>query len=608
MAETVKQRQLVLAELEQARAGLSKAHIDIQAYKASLDDVFASRSWRSTEPARQIVRWTKHSYRRLRLPTPRRVLALTRKAGHNLQTKGLADTLKKTVRHIAPAVRQRVRNLSPSAEPFELVSADGIVKSHAAPLSRKALKLPFETFSTRRRDAPVCAVIHAFYVDDIECVAANLSKLSNRIDVFLSTDTDEKMKSILAAFNRYDNGSVECIVVTNRGRDIAPKFVHWRSIYERYEFFLHFHLKKSLHAQGILEGWYDHLKKHLIEDPRVVASIIDLLEENTRIGIVFPEHFDPVRRMLNWGYDYSRAYELLKRMNFRLTTEHILDCPSGSMFWGRTAALAPLLQLGLTLDDFEPENGQVDGTLAHAIERLILHSCELAGYRWTAFTIETSGPQSILISEPAKLPFVMKQLMEPVTAAGETKAKHILRAAPELQPIIAFPEDNPQPRFNLSIPTVNPQHAYGGINTAIEFFVKVAHHLDSRFQIAIVATDSPILPEAESRLGDFTKVGTRSEQSIHRNSMVSIADRSRSWFDVRPGDIFMSTAWWTAHHASEFGRSQKRYFGGAEKHFYRFQDYESGFYGWSSRSTLCDNTYYRRDYTPIFNTSILRDL
>ena len=54
---------------------------------------------------------------------------------------------------------------------------------------------------------------------------------------------------------------------------------------------------------------------------------------------------------------------MIDRYNFRF--------PAGSMYWFRLAALAPLLDDGfVSLDEFEMEAGQLDGTLAHAIERI----------------------------------------------------------------------------------------------------------------------------------------------------------------------------------------------------------------------------------------------
>mgnify|MGYP001994923773 CR=1 FL=1 len=51
------------------------------------------------------------------------------------------------------------------------------------------------------------------------------------------------------------------------------------------------------------------------------------------------------------------------------------------MFLARTDALRPLVSLGLRLDDFELEAGQVDGTLSHALERWVGVAAQSQGYQ-----------------------------------------------------------------------------------------------------------------------------------------------------------------------------------------------------------------------------------
>ena len=50
--------------------------------------------------------------------------------------------------------------------------------------------------------------------------------------------------------------------------------------------------------------------------------------------------------------------------------EDFLDFPAGTMFWARTKSISELFDLQLDKKDFPEEKGQVDGTIAHAIERL----------------------------------------------------------------------------------------------------------------------------------------------------------------------------------------------------------------------------------------------
>ena len=50
------------------------------------------------------------------------------------------------------------------------------------------------------------------------------------------------------------------------------------------------------------------------------------------------------------------------------------------MFWFRPAAFAALRDLNLSLEDFEAEAGQVDGTLHHAIERCFTVAAWMRGF------------------------------------------------------------------------------------------------------------------------------------------------------------------------------------------------------------------------------------
>lgn len=172
-------------------------------------------------------------------------------------------------------------------------------------------------------------------------------------------------------------------ITPNRGRDIAPKLIAFADLYPNYDYVLHLHGKRSQHA-SVLSLWRQFLYESLLGTPDVVNSILQLFEQQPRLGIVSAQHYEPMRHWLNWGGNLPQARVLAKRMGFELPGDlPVLDFPSGSMFWARPAALQPLLDLHLRYEDFAPEAGQKDGTLAHAIERLYFFSCEQAGLQWT---------------------------------------------------------------------------------------------------------------------------------------------------------------------------------------------------------------------------------
>lgn len=114
-----------------------------------------------------------------------------------------------------------------------------------------------------------------------------------------------------------------------------------------------------------------------------MSRILSFFETIPRLGMVVPLTFRQVLGAAHWGSNLDLARELAFRLGWpdsALPEDGALRFPVGSMFWARVAAIRPLLDLALTPDHFPPEAGQVDGTLAHAIERMLGVVCQAGGY------------------------------------------------------------------------------------------------------------------------------------------------------------------------------------------------------------------------------------
>ena len=244
-----------------------------------------------------------------------------------------------------------------------------------------ALKIPFE-FAAPPVEFKVAAVVHIFYPELAAELKNLLLNIPCAVDVYISTTSLEKKSDIENIFCDFDKGRVVIKIFPNRGRDIAPAFVGFKDIFKNYDACVHIHSKKSLHAKNRLAGWRDHLYKNLLGSPEIVRSILQILS-NEKVGAVFPQYFPPIRIFINWGANYLITKNFLHRLGIEIDNRNLIEFPAGSMFWFKPKALAPLLESDLTFEDFPEERGQLDGTIAHAIERAFLFIVETSGFIWT---------------------------------------------------------------------------------------------------------------------------------------------------------------------------------------------------------------------------------
>ena len=240
------------------------------------------------------------------------------------------------------------------------------------------------------RANPVSAVrtalhIHLHYPELAEGILKCLAVNGTALDLFVSTTSNEKAADLAERFGKYQRGPVVVRTCPNRGRDIGPMLTLFAEALQSYDVVGHLHGKRSLALTSVGLStdlgviWHEFLLQHLVGDKfPMVDIILERFAANPRLGLVFPE--DP--NLTGWSLDRDLAIELAARMDPTMVVPKFIDFPIGTMFWARPAALRPLFDLKLGLDDFPEEPVPIDGTMLHALERLFPVICNHAGFEF----------------------------------------------------------------------------------------------------------------------------------------------------------------------------------------------------------------------------------
>ncbi len=198
--------------------------------------------------------------------------------------------------------------------------------------------------------------------------------------LLLSTDSQDKVAMLREATVGYDRGEVLIRVVPNRGRDLGPLLTAYAAeVASQYDIIGHLHAKRSLLIADarLGESWREFLWQHLLGDRHPIMDIIlDRFVTDENLGLVFAA--DP--HLSDWDANLAMATDLADRIGIRGPLPPFFDFPIGTMFWARAAALKPLLELKLGWDDYPPEPVPYDGTILHALERLLPFAARREGY------------------------------------------------------------------------------------------------------------------------------------------------------------------------------------------------------------------------------------
>lgn len=378
--ETLEQRNGELErEFAAASGSLATANNNLATAYHLIMELQSSTSWRITAPLRNLSTFLRRGLRGMRkfrglyaaVPTHGGIVMIARKALRVWRREGVAGLRarwRRASQVLSPATGFRALPPNP---PAEAVSTLHVVPRYIDP--RCDQQPPQLTV------VPTVAIhLHLFYPDMRDEFVTRLAAMPCAFDLFLSVPQGYKDVTALTRELQSSLPQARQIIaesVPNRGRDIAPLIIQFGERLARYDVIAHFHSKKSPHCDQ-LAGWCKDLLDLLIGPPNSsggrLAEILTLLQSDAKL--IYPEGQPRIiKDRTGWGGNYPLAKELLeKHTDLDIADFSVVEFPEGSMFWARGESMSELLHLPLRWDSFPPEPIPADGTLAHALERLLL--------------------------------------------------------------------------------------------------------------------------------------------------------------------------------------------------------------------------------------------
>ncbi len=232
----------------------------------------------------------------------------------------------------------------------------------------------------QKLDIRVALHLHIHYPELTPELFRPLMTNRTRPDVFVTVSNDEGRREVGQKAAELGISIKEIAVVPNRGRNISPLLtLLGRRLVRDYDIVGHLHAKACQNVENSSTGaiWRKFCLENLLGGKHNMMDVIlDRFVRNSKMGIIFP--CDP--NIIGWTLNRSRANAILERMGIVTELPDDFFFPIGTMFWARTGAIAPLLQLDLDWSDYPLEPLAYDGTILHAIERLLPVVAQYRGF------------------------------------------------------------------------------------------------------------------------------------------------------------------------------------------------------------------------------------
>lgn len=239
--------------------------------------------------------------------------------------------------------------------------------------------------SRLKDDWSVGVFIHLYYTDALDYYAEYINGIPQCIDIYLSY-SDNIIKDKISGMLNGDN-QVCFIKKENRGRDISAFLIAFRKYMLNYQYvcFLHDKKEKIKERKQTIEEWVYSLWENMLASAEYIHNIIWKLETNDTLGLLVPpsiiaEHSNTAIENI-WYGDYENTRKLAERLDLNCDMDvNKTPITQGTCFWAKTDAIKKLIEYEWKYEDFPAEPLPGDGTISHAVERILAYVAQDAGF------------------------------------------------------------------------------------------------------------------------------------------------------------------------------------------------------------------------------------
>lgn len=229
-------------------------------------------------------------------------------------------------------------------------------------------------------------VIHIYYIDQLEMDIQYIKNIPEEIKLLI-TVTSIKAKRLIGDRLSELRSNFDIVIKQNRGRDISALLVVAKEKILKYKYvcFVHDKKAKSEYQEEDTEAWNYCNWENTLAGREYIKNVIQVFITNPQIGLLVPPSYFGERMSYGYSNIWGDNYENTKILADRFELKCDIDMGKkpiaiGTVFWARVDALNKLLKYNWTYEDFEEEPMSDDGTISHAIERILPYVAQDSGY------------------------------------------------------------------------------------------------------------------------------------------------------------------------------------------------------------------------------------